>query len=142
MTTVRAPRAPRKPRAPRAPKPIGPSESKIQSWILAQLRDIYPEGLWERQNVVVAQAKDRFIRAGTVGQADLRGCFYGRYIELEVKRPGELQTPAQVQRQKDVEAAGGLYAVVHDKKEAFAAVKPIRDAVIAAMILQPMVKRK
>lgn len=94
-------------------------------WILAQLQERYPDDLWERQNVIVAKAGKRFIKAGTTGQADIRGCHRGLYVELETKRPGEKQTPKQIQREIDVKRAGGVYAVVHNPKEAFAAVETL-----------------
>ncbi len=100
----------------------GPNEFRIMKWILAQLSEKYPTGLWERQNVVVAQAGDRVIRAGTVGQGDIRGCYKGHFIELEVKKPGEKQSPAQKTRQINVTRAGGTYAVVCSPQEAFAVV--------------------
>lgn len=99
-----------------------PNETRIMLWVLAQLQERYPNDLWERQNVVAAQAGDRFIKAGTAGQADLRGCHRGRYVELEVKRPGEKQTPEQREREKNILRAGGTYAVVHSPTEAFAVV--------------------
>ncbi len=99
------------------------NETRIMLWVLAQLKDRYPESLWERQNVVAARAGDRFIRAGTVGQGDLRGCHKGRYIELEVKVLGQKQTEEQLQREFIVKKAGGVYAVVHNPDEAFAVVE-------------------
>lgn len=100
----------------------GASETRIVSWILAQLKDRYPDGLWERQNVIAAQAGDRFVKAGTKGQADIRGLCQGHYFELEVKRPGKTQSEDQIKRQKIINAAGGSYAVVNNPTEAFAIV--------------------
>ena len=100
----------------------GPNETRIMLWVLAQLRDRYPDSLFERQNVVVAQAGDRFVKAGTAGQADIRGCYRGRYVELEVKTPTGKQSPAQRQRELNIRRAGGTYAVVHNPAEAFAVV--------------------
>jgi len=105
--------------ATRNPKP---SETRLMLWILAQLCERYPDDLWERQNVLRAQAGKRFIKANTIGSADIKGCHRGRFVELEVKRPGETQTPEQVDRQADVIRAGGVYAVVHNPTEAFAVV--------------------
>jgi hypothetical protein len=104
----------------------GASETRIVSWILAQLKDRYPDGLWERQNVIAAQARDRYVKAGTKGQADIRGIYKGRYYELEAKKPGEYQTKDQVKRQADVTRAGGIYGVVHNPQEAFAIVDDVR----------------
>lgn len=103
----------------------GPSETRILLYILAQLRKRYPDGLWERQNVVVAQADERVIRANTVGSADIRGCYKSRYIELEVKTPSGRQTPSQKQRQDNIKRAGGIYAIVHNLDEALAVVQAL-----------------
>lgn len=100
----------------------GPTETRVMVWILAQLRDRYPDGLWERQNVIAAQAGDRFVKAGTKGQADIRGLCQGHYFEFEVKRPGVKQSDSQIAREKIINAAGGSYAVVHTPAEAFAIV--------------------
>lgn len=100
----------------------GPNETRIQSWILVQLKERYPDSLFDRQNVIAAEGATRFIRSGTPGQGDIRGCHKGRYIELEVKRPGKGQSKKQKERQADVTRAGGIYAVVNDKHDAFAVV--------------------
>ena len=108
------------------PSETGPSETRIMLYILAQLRDRYPQGLWERQNVVAVRARDRFIKAGTKGAGDIRGTWKGRTIELEVKRPGQKQSKAQKTRQQNITAAGGLYAVVHSLDEALAVVENLK----------------
>jgi hypothetical protein len=100
----------------------GANETRVMLWILAQLRSRYPQGLWERQNVIAAQTETRMIKAGTKGQADIRGLWRGRYFELEVKKPGQAQSEAQIKRQKVITDAGGTYAVVHNPSEAFAVV--------------------
>ena len=107
----------------------GPSEKMILNYILAQLKLRYPPpySLWERQNTVAVAGEDdkgnsRFIRAGTPGQADIKGCHKGRFIELEVKRPGEEQTAKQRVRQEVVRGAGGIYAVCFCPADAFAVV--------------------
>lgn len=103
----------------------GPSETRIMLYILAQLRERYPDSLWERQNVIVAQTGNRAIRANTPGSADIRGCHKSRYIELEVKTTTGRQTPPQINRQLNVMRAGGIYAVVHNLDEALAVVKTL-----------------
>lgn len=102
--------------------PVGPSETRLVHYILAQLQDRYPDDLWERQNVVRVAAEDRFIRANTKGAADIRGIHQGRAIELEAKLPGEVQTAAQIERMKRVRQAKGIYEVVHSLVEALAVV--------------------
>jgi hypothetical protein len=103
-----------------------PNETRIMLYILAQLRVRFPGGLWERQNVLVAKAGTRTVRAGTVGQGDIRGCYRGRYIEIEVKTPTGRQSPEQRKREHDVTAAGGVYVVAHSLEEALAAIGGIQ----------------
>ncbi len=98
----------------------GASETRIVSWILAGLKERYPIGVWDRQNVIVAQTATRFVKSGTKGQADIRGCYRGHYYEFAVKKPGEYQTKDQIKRQAAILRAGGTYAVVHNPDEAFA----------------------
>jgi hypothetical protein len=88
-------------------------------WILAKLEERYPDDLWRRQNTVAARTKTRFIKAGTPGQADILGCHKGLYVELEVKRPGEVQSEKQREHEQKVKRAGGVYAVVENPTEAF-----------------------
>jgi hypothetical protein len=53
-----------------------------------------------------------------VGSADLIGIVSGRFVALEVKRPGEKQSVDQVRWGKCVGDCGGAYAVVHSVAEA------------------------
>lgn len=103
-----------------------PSETRLVLWVLAQLCEHYPDSLFVRQNVAAVSAGDRFVRAGTPGQADIRGCHRGHYIELEVKRPGKKQQPNQRAHEARVTKAGGTYAVVCNPLEAFAIVDTLQ----------------
>jgi hypothetical protein len=100
----------------------GAAETRVMLWILAQLRERYPNGLWERQNVIVAHTKSRVVKAGTPGQGDIRGIYRGHYYEFEVKKPGGGRSENQIKRQDDVTRAGGTYGIVHNPDEAFALV--------------------
>lgn len=60
------------------------------------------------------------------GSADLIGCLNGRFIALEVKRPGEHQRPAQVEWEGRVKFNHGFYAVVRSVEEARAAIARAR----------------
>lgn len=99
-----------------------PSETRVMLHILAQLRERYPEGLWERQNVVATRAGNRFVRAGTRGQGDIKGIYKGRLVELEVKSAKGKQSKRQKKRQENITRAGGIYAVVRNLNEALAVV--------------------
>jgi hypothetical protein len=99
------------------------NETRLMLYILAQLRLRHPDGLWERQNVIVAQAGPRTVRAGTPGQGDIKGCYHGRYIEIEVKTAAGRQSPEQRKRQADVTRAGGIYVVARSLDDALAAVQ-------------------
>lgn len=45
---------------------------------------------------------------GTRGEADIHACMSGRFIAIEVKRPGQKPTPLQLARLAQIAAAGGL----------------------------------
>ncbi len=53
----------------------------------------------------------------SAGQPDLLGCYQGRTLALEVKRPGGKPTPLQLAVLKKWEAAGAIAAVVHSVEE-------------------------
>lgn len=60
---------------------------------------------------------------GLVGRPDLVVCARGRFIALELKRPGGRVTPLQAQRLKEVRAAGGVAAVVYSVEDALTAIR-------------------
>ena len=88
--------------------------------------------LW-RNNVGIASYPGEWGRSGGaskvryglgLGSADLVGCYKGRFVAIEVKRPaapgsrqGE-QTPEQKAWQRAVEQAGGLYALARSVDDA------------------------
>jgi hypothetical protein len=51
---------------------------------------------------------------GTKGSADIAATIKGRSVKIEVKIGKDRQSPAQVQYQKNIEAAGGLYYIARD----------------------------
>jgi hypothetical protein len=59
--------------------------------------------------------RKRFVRLNSEpGCSDLLCCYHGRFLALEVKRPGNQATPKQESFLSSVRAAGGLAAVVTD----------------------------
>lgn len=55
------------------------------------------------------ETRSRFIRFGVVGAPDIVAVVDGRYVGIEVKRPGSKQSPGQVQFARDLLKAGGDY---------------------------------
>lgn len=53
----------------------------------------------------------------SAGQPDLLGCYQGRTLALEVKRPGGKPTKLQMTMLKKWEAAGAIADVVHSVEE-------------------------
>lgn len=56
-----------------------------------------------------------FTRAGV---PDLLGCVLGRFVALEVKRPGHHATPVQLKRIAQLKAAGAISGVVRSFEDA------------------------
>lgn len=55
---------------------------------------------------------------GTAGIPDLLCCYRGHFIGLEVKRPSNRATPAQLAQLEGIRRAGGTSVIVHDADEA------------------------
>jgi hypothetical protein len=103
---------------------IAPSESRIMLLILSRLH-LLPASFFWRANTGVASAPGgRTIRFGVPGQADILGVYLGRFIAIEVKRPGQKQSPAQTEFQTAINRAGGIYIVATDLETAMA---PLRQ---------------
>lgn len=103
------------------------AETGLQAAIVAALeleRDLV---IWRNATGVYRGYGGR-VRAGLPkGSADLVGILAprGRFVALEVKRPGEEPEPHQIEWLDDVRARGGFACVVHSMAEA-------RDAITAA----------
>jgi Holliday junction resolvase len=91
------------------------TEADIQSAIIAAV---------EREGHYVI----RVARASRAGVPDLIVCARGRFIALEVKRPGEKPTKIQLVENRRIEAAGGEGYVVRSVDDALAC---LRSAVSA-----------
>lgn len=63
---------------------------------------------------------------GLAGRPDLVACVQGRFVALELKRPGGRPTPLQLRRLDEVRAAGGIAAVVHSVEDALRTIEEIR----------------
>ena len=101
----------------------GMTEGRIQDAVRIALSVASPEGhrlvLW-RNNCGVAVTRNATIRygVGNPGGADLIGLYRGRFVAVEIKRPGKKQTPEQLLFASLVRRTGGIYAVIHSVEEA------------------------
>lgn len=98
-------------------------ETGIQNLILAGLsHEYHPHGTFMRINSGLARQLhgDRPIRMAPKGTADIVGCLFGCYIELEVKTDDGTQRESQSNRQRAVEKAGGIYLLVRSLDDALA----------------------
>jgi len=97
-------------------------EKEIQNEIVRAFATREDMRLW-RANSGVAKYVDnygveRVVQFGIPGQADLSGILTGgTRLEIEVKRPGEQQTPQQLAFQKMIERFGGVYILAHSVAE-------------------------
>lgn len=99
-------------------KAAAPSESNILN---ACLRWLYAHGLQPIRNNTGAFSKkylskktgmevNHYVRVGKKGSGDILVCGAGgRWIEIEAKRQDGRQEEAQIERQRHVEAMGGVY---------------------------------
>lgn len=97
-------------------------EASLQRLILGRLavleRETKGACCFDRQNVVVAKAGDRFIRAGKKGQPDIAGVVLGRAWGIEVKKYRGRQRASQRVYEKRFTAAGGKYIVARTLADA------------------------
>jgi hypothetical protein len=89
-------------------KRIVERESKIQRSIVVRLSQLGIR-LWRRNVGAMTDAAGNFVRFAAPGQSDLWGIDRtGRHWEIEVKRPGNRPTPAQLKWLKEMTARGAV----------------------------------
>jgi hypothetical protein len=89
--------------------------------VVGQLPDVV---LWRNSTGAAKLPDGRWVRYGLcVGGSDLIGIAFGRFLALEVKRPGGRATPEQLQFLALVDRLGGVGAIVHSVDEAMGAVE-------------------
>jgi len=97
------------------------NEKQIQNDILSKFGTRSDMRLW-RANAGVAKYKDRVVKFGVAGQADLTGILPdGRRLEIEVKGPKGKQSKEQIAYQAMITRFGGLYILAY-------AVQDVTDA--------------
>lgn len=88
-------------------------ESDILKVILEYLA-LRPGKYWRQNTGAVFstyKGKKRIIRFGRPGAADITGVRNGKRVEIEVKRPGEVQRDDQRAFEAMIKAEGGIYFV-------------------------------
>lgn len=102
----------------RPPNPI--TEVELQQAILLAVGQLPYVRVWRQQTGQGwTQDMRRQIRFGVVGGGDASGLMAdGRRIEIEVKVPGNYQSPEQKRFQAMINNFGGVYLVVHSVEEA------------------------
>ena len=102
-----------------------PLETEIQAAILDALAKMVPErdGFFWRSQPPPARWREG-LRTGMalhpteIGQPDICGCWRGRFIALEIKRPGGHLRPSQKAFADRIIAAGGIYTIARSVEEA------------------------
>jgi hypothetical protein len=88
-----------------------PSEHEIQSAILEWL-DL--KGIFSyRQNTGAAKLKGQWVKFGVRGAPDIIAVKNGRFIGIEVKKPGGIQSTAQASFAWNLIGAGGYYILAY-----------------------------
>lgn len=119
-------------------KSHAPLESEILDSILRAVNATGYARCWRNNVGKLPDANGRVVSYGlAVGSADLIGIVrvsaavtdacYGRFLALEVKRPGKLPTDDQRRWLAVVANMGAVAAVVHSADEALAVVAEARD---------------
>jgi penicillin-binding protein-related factor A (putative recombinase) len=101
-------------------RPAADSEANIQKSIITFLERIGAVVLRTNSGHVVTES-GAHIQMGAAGTSDLTACYQGRFVAIEVKKPGNKPTVKQQAYLDRVTAAGGLAFVatsIDDVQEA------------------------
>lgn len=69
-----------------------------------------------------------WINLGSPGWPDIIACWRGRFLGIEIKRPGEQPSPEQLRIHKELADAGALNLVVHSLEELEAGLKKLQTS--------------
>jgi hypothetical protein len=94
------------------------SESQILQAVMRVVKMHSAVAFAWRANTGGTKFGNQHVRFGFPGQSDILGCLKGgRFLALEVKRPGAQTTPEQTAFLEAVRRAGGVGAVVRSAEE-------------------------
>lgn len=96
------------------PNPGPLPESQLQGLLLAHLNRIPGTWVWRANTGAARGENGRVIRFGFPGQADLLGLVNGLFLGVEVKGPDGQQSEDQLEFQRRVVDAGGIYLLAND----------------------------
>ena len=106
-------------RKPKPAKPPKPKEADILRGCL-HLLTIHNIPHF-RNNTGGTKIGERFVRFGTAGWPDIIAVLPGgRFLGVECKRPGAIQSDAQIEVQAKIQRVGGIYALIDDPAKLFA----------------------
>lgn len=97
-----------------------PTEKQIQDAVLDTLRLHGAVAIRVNNGMIPLEYKGRrrvFRGTDTQGVADILACYRGKFLAIEVKRPGGKQRPTQLEFQASIDRAGGSYFVVTDWRQ-------------------------
>lgn len=129
------PSLPRKPCTSwRDPLPADALEGTIQRAILSAVNRLPYARLWRNNVGMLKDATGVGVTYGLAkGSADLIGIVHGRFVAIEVKRPGKKPTDDQREWGETVLRLGGVWAVCSDVESALALLDAARPAVQALL---------
>ena len=98
------------------------TETPIMREILCAVSAL-PGALFTRRNVGVFRALkgQMIVRVGLPGQADIAGCYRGRFVEIEVKTDKGRLSQDQKRWRMAVERAGGVFVIARNPADALTA---------------------
>jgi hypothetical protein len=90
-------------------------ESDVQRSILEYLQIKRVFHFRNNSGAVVStyKGKNRFFHFGAIGSPDIICVIKGQFVGIEVKRSGGKQNENQINFQKDLEKAGGIYILAY-----------------------------
>jgi hypothetical protein len=102
------------------------SETGIQAKILLAIGRIPGLLCWRNNTGALRNKTGRLIRYGLVGSPDILACYRGRFLGIEVKTSSGDQSDDQINFQRALERAGGVYVVCRSADEAVSAIEAIQ----------------
>lgn len=102
------------------------NEAITQAEILLAIGRIPGLLCWRNNSGALPDRSGRVIRYGLVGSPDILACYRGRFLGIEVKAKDGKQREAQVNFQRALERAGGVYVVARSVDDALSAIEAIQ----------------
>jgi hypothetical protein len=105
-----------------------PKESEIQKAILDYLRLVCKIFCYKNNTTgIYKKSTNSYIPSQSVGCPDITAIINGKYIGIEVKRPGGKVSPEQLKFGEYIKEAGGEYWVVYSVEDCEEQIKKILE---------------